>query len=218
MELTPDDLRIADRYKLLIGTIVPRPIALVSTMDAHGRTNLAPFSFFNGVGSNPMTLLFCPANRPDGSMKDTLRNALPNDEGGLGEFVINIPCESIARQMACCAEDLEAGQSEFDLCGLHEAPSVCVKPPRVAEAPVSFECATLQVIRTNPGAPAGGNIVIGRVVHVHIDDAIVDGRFHIDPAALAPIGRMGGLTYCRTRDRFELAMGRAALDARIPER
>ncbi len=217
MELTPDDLRIADRYKLLIGTIVPRPIALVSTMDAHGRTNLAPFSFFNGVGSNPMTLLFCPANRPDGSMKDTLRNALPADEGGTGEFVVNIPSESIARQMACCAEELDASESEFDLCDLHEAASVRVRPPRVAEARVCFECQTLRVIRTNPGSPAGGNIVIGRVVHVHVDDAIINERFHTDPDALRPIGRMGGLTYCRTGDRFELPMGRAALDAPIPE-
>ncbi len=212
MDWNADDLDVASRYKLLIGCIVPRPIALVSTIDAQGRANLAPFSFFNGVGSNPMTLLFCPANKPDGSEKDSLLNARPLEEGGTGEFVVNVATESIERQVAGAAEPLEYGDSEFDLVGLTPAKSVAVRPPRVLESPVSFECKAVQIIRTNPGEPAGGNIVIGRVVHIHVADELIDERFHTDPAKLGAIGRMGGLVYCRTTDRFEMAIGRGALE------
>ncbi len=213
MHWNPDDLDVASRYKLLIGCIVPRPIALVSTVDREGRTNLAPFSFFNGVGSNPMTLLFCPANKPDGSEKDSLLNARPIEDGGVGEFVVNVSTEQIERQVAGAAEPLAHAESEFDLVGLTPAPSVAVAPPRVLESPVSFECRTAQVIRTNPGEPAAGNIVIGHVVHVHVTDELINERFHTDPEKLAAIGRMGGLMYCRTRDRFEMPMGRAALNS-----
>lgn len=213
MEFSPDSLPAADRYKLLIGSIVPRPIAWVSTMSPDGRTNLAPFSFFCGVGSDPMTLLFCPANKPDGSEKDSLINARPADEGGTGEFVVNIVSDSLARAMAYSATPLPHGESEFDMrevrdLGISPAPCRVVRPPRVAQSPVSFECRTMQIIRTNPGVPAGGNIVIGRVVHVHVADGLINERLHVDPEQLDAVGRMGGLSYCRTRDRFDLPMGR----------
>ncbi|MCB9845564.1 MAG: flavin reductase family protein [Phycisphaeraceae bacterium] len=211
MEIDPGQLEIRDRYKLLIGGIVPRPIAFVSTVSPDGRPNLAPFSFFAGVGSNPLTLLFCPANKDDGSEKDTLINCKPVEEGGTGEFVVNIASEAYERQVAGAAEPLDYGQSEFDFVGLEMAPSAVVRPARVALSPMAFECRTDSVIRTNPGAPAGGNIVIGRVVHVFVADHAINERCHVDPEALAAIGRMGGLGYCRTRDRFEMRMGRAAL-------
>lgn len=211
MEIDPSRLSQADRYKLLIGGIVPRPIALVSTLSPESRPNLAPFSFFNGVGSDPMMVLFCPANRPDGSEKDTLRNCKPLAEGGLGEFVVNIVSEAIERRMAAAAEPLPYGESEFDLAGLAAAPSLRVQPARVAESPLSFECRTVQVVRTNPGRAAGGNVVLGEVVHIHAADGLVNERFHVDAAKLEAIGRMGGLAYCRTRERFEMPMGRAAL-------
>lgn len=202
---------VRDRYKLLIGCIVPRPIAFVSTVSPDGKHNLAPFSFFNGVGSNPMTLLFCPANRADGSEKDSLRNCKPVSEGGVGEFVVNVATESYERQVAAAAEELEYGDSEFELVGLTPAQSRVVRPPRVAESPVAFECRTVQVVRTNPGAPLGGNVVIGQVLHAFVRDDIIDERFRTDPAKLAAIGRMGGLGYARTRDRFDMPMGRGAL-------
>ena len=211
MELDPAALRPADRYKLLIGCIVPRPIAFVSTIAPDGRLNLAPFSFFNGVGSDPMTLLFCPANKPDGSMKDSLRNVLPAPEGGTGEFVVNTATEAYAARVAAAAEPLPYGESEFELVGLTPAPSTRVRPPRVAESPVSLECRTLRVVRTNPGAPAGGNVVIGQVVHIHLAEGLASERLHIDPARLGAIGRMGGLMYARTRDRFQMPTGRDAL-------
>ena len=106
MQINPDDLSVPERYKLMIGSIVPRPVALVSTVSPDGQPNLAPFSFFNGVGSNPLTLMFCPANAPDGSEKDTLRNCKPTEEGGTGEFVINVSVEAYHRQVAAAAEPL----------------------------------------------------------------------------------------------------------------
>ncbi len=214
MDLDPEKLSPQDRYKLLIGAIVPRPIAFVSTVSPEGKLNLAPFSFFAGVGSDPMTLLFCPANKADGSEKDSLRNAKPVSEGGVGEFVVNVVSESFERQMAAAAEPLAYGDSEFDFVGLTAVASVVVRPPRVGESPVSFECRTLRVIRTNPGVAAGGNIVLGQVVHVYVRDGAINERFHVDPAVLKAIGRMGGVGYCRTGDRFEMPMGAAALERR----
>jgi flavin reductase (DIM6/NTAB) family NADH-FMN oxidoreductase RutF len=212
MELDPENLDLRDRYKLLIGTVVPRPIALVSTISPDGAPNLAPYSFFNGVGSNPMTVLFCPGGKRDGTDKDTLRNCLPPDEGGTGQFVVNVSVEAYRREVSAAAEPLPYGESEFDLTGLATAPSRLVAPPRVAASPVAFECETLQVVRTAPGEPASGNVVIGRVVHLFLRDDLVDQRFHVDPERLAAIGRMGGLGYCRTRERFEMPRGRAALE------
>lgn len=211
MEIDVRSLAPHDRYKLLIGAILPRPIAFVSTTSPDGRHNLAPFSFFAGVGSNPMTLVFCPANTPQGTEKDTLRNCKPTVEGGTGEFVVNIVPHSMARAMAACAEPLAYGESEFTLSGLTATPAQRVAPPRVAESPVCFECRTLQVIRTNPHEPDAGNLVLGEVLHVHVRDDAINARLHIDPSILDAIGRMGGNAYCTTRERFELPRGTAAL-------
>lgn len=224
MELDPAALAQPDRYKLLIGSIVPRPIAFVSTLGAGpggGLPNLAPFSFFAGVASEPMSVLFCPANKGDGTMKDTLRNCLPPGHEEIapasrgwaaqGQFVVNVVSRAIARQAAACAEELPYGESEFALSGLTMEPSARVRPARVRESPISFECETMQVIRLAPGVRAGGNIVVGRVVHVRVRDDLINERHHIDPALLDAVGRMGGLGYATTRDRFELPMGRGAL-------
>lgn len=211
MHLDPATLPPPDRYKLLIGGITPRPIALVSTVSLDGRLNLAPFSFFAGVGSDPMTLLFCPANSDRGEEKDTLRNCKPPAEGGTGEFVVNLASHAYAAKVALAAEPLPFGESEFDLTGLTPAPSLAVRPPRVAQSPLAFECRTRQVIRTNPGRPAGGNIVIGQVVHVYVRDDVIDDRHRLDPEKLDTIGRMGGLAYCTTRERFTMPMGRGGV-------
>ncbi len=216
MEVNPEDLSVRNRYKLMIGAIVPRPIAFVSTISNEGLPNLAPFSFFNGVGSNPMTLLFCPANRPDGSEKDTLRNCKPVADGGTGEFVVNVASESYALAVAAAAEPLPEDESEFDMVGLASSRSRVVRPPRVTESPVAFECQTTEVLRTNPGRPGGGNVVLGRVVHVFVRDDLVNDRMHVDADKLAAIGRMGGIAYVRTRDRFEMPAGSAALDIEDP--
>jgi flavin reductase (DIM6/NTAB) family NADH-FMN oxidoreductase RutF len=216
MDASPDELAQRDRYRLLIGCIVPRPIALVSTVGIDGRVNLAPFSFFNGVGSDPMTLLFCPSNRPDGGEKDTLRNCKPRAEGGTGEFVVCAAIESYAREVAAAGEPLPYGESEFELTSLATAPSRRVRVPRVARSPWSFECETIHVVRTNPGVAGGGNVVIGRVLHLHVDDALLDDHLRVDPEKLRAVGRMGGIGYTSTRDRFELPVGRGALESESP--
>src|SRR5262249_37570383 len=127
------------------------------------------------------------------------------------EFVVNVASEPYARQVAGAAEPLPYGESEFGLVGLATAPSVKVRPPRVAESPVAFECRTLQVLRTNPGKPSGGNVVIGQVVHLHLAEGLVNDRLHVDADQLAAVARMGGSWYCRTHDRFQMPQGREAL-------
>jgi flavin reductase (DIM6/NTAB) family NADH-FMN oxidoreductase RutF len=211
MQFDPAALAQKDRYKFLIGGVLPRPIAAVSTLSEDGVANLAAFSFFNAVGSRPMTLQFCPANRADGSEKDSLRNAKPRSEGGRGEFVVNVAPWTLRRKIAATAEELPPHLSEFDLTGLTPAPSVRVAAPRLLESPLSFECRTLQVLRLARGEPGGANLVLGEVVWIHADDAVIDTRLHLDAARLDLIGRMGGSSYVCTRDRFELAFGRAAL-------
>jgi flavin reductase (DIM6/NTAB) family NADH-FMN oxidoreductase RutF len=200
------------RYALMIGSIVPRPIAVVGTCAPDGsQPNLAPFSFYAGVGSNPMCLLFCPANHSDGREKDSLRHAKPTSEGGSGEFTVSVATESILRQVVACAEDLPPDASEFDLSGLTPITGTKVHAPRVAESPVTFECRTLQVIRTNAGQPGGGNVVLGEVVWMHVDPAVMDERYRVHADRLQAAGRMGGFSYCTTRDGFDVPPGIAAL-------
>lgn len=206
-EIETASLSPPDRYKLLIGLITPRPIAWVSTIAPDGRLNLAPFSFFSGAGSNPMLVMFCPANRPDGSEKDSLRNAKPVGEGGQGEFVISMVSHALGGAMSRTAAEVEYGVSEFELAGLATEPSHSVRPPRVLASPACLECRTVQVVRTNPGQPGGGNIVIGQVLHVACAAGVLNDRLHADAGELDTIGRMGGAGYCTTRDRFEMARG-----------
>ena len=207
MEIDPAELSGAERYKLLVGGVIPRPIAVVSSQDAEGRLNLAPFSFFNGVGSEPMCLLFCPANKGDGTEKDSLRNA-----DATGEFVVNVAPDRLIERIAAAAEPLEYGESEFDLAGLEPVESKLVAPPRLGGSPVSYECRRREILRLAPGVSGGANIVIGDVVHVFVEDDAIDERFRIDPVALDLVGRLGGFGYTRTRDRFSIRAGKAALE------
>ena len=185
-------------YKLMIGSIVPRPIAFVSTINKKGQTNLAPFSFFNGVCPHPPTLIFCPANRPtDGSKKDTLINIEKTKE-----FVVNIATEDIAERMNQCSGEYPYGESEFAISGLTPEPSQKVKAPGVKESPIRMECELNQVIHIGEG-PGSGHIVIGTIVLYHVADFLLfDGK--IDTQKLKPIGRLAGTEYCRTHDIFEM--------------
>lgn len=198
MDIQPAEVRPSFLYQHMIHCIVPRPIAWVSTVSSVGITNVAPFSFFSGVGARPPSLLFCPANDRDGKAKDTLRNLQDT-----GEFVVNIVPFAAAEQMNDSAAALPEDESEFDACGLSAVPGKVVKAPRVAESPVHFECTTMKVMSIGEGA-GGANIVIGRIVHIHIDDVVVGARDLVDPDLLDAVGRMGGLSYCRTGDRFDL--------------
>jgi flavin reductase (DIM6/NTAB) family NADH-FMN oxidoreductase RutF len=215
-EIDPSTLSASERHKLLIGCVTPRPIAFVSSVSRDGHTNLAPFSFFNAAGSAPMTLLFCIGAKPGGGDKDTLRNVVPAAEGGVGEFVVNLAVEDYARQMSATADPLPYGESELEMAAFTPAPSRRVKPPRVLESPVSFECLTSHVIRLGTGEPGSSTVVLGHVVHVWLREDVADERLRIDPAALRTIGRMGGPTYCRTRERFDLPRDQSALSVPPP--
>ncbi|MGB3203127.1 MAG: flavin reductase family protein [Nodosilinea sp.] len=202
MDIDPELLDPSTRYKLLIGSVVPRPIAFVSSLSPQGVVNLAPFSYFNAVGHKPLALMFSVSRKPDGSDKDTLRNVRPPSEGGTGEYVINLAIESYAHQVAECAEPLAYGESEFDYVNLSPAPSRVVEPPRVAESPVAFECRTLHIV------PVGEfSMVIGQVVHLFVRDDVLQENSRIDTDKLGAIGRMAGYEYCRTGDRFEIPNG-----------
>ena len=198
MRLNPEHLANNDRYKLMIGAIVPRPIAWVSTIDGAGRPNLAPFSFFTAVCSNPMTLLFSPGwSELRGRMKDTLHNvrAVP-------EFVINIPNEATAAAMNLTATEFEAGVDEFAWAGVTPAPSATVRVPRVAEAPIAFECTLQQIVTVHEG-PGGGAAVFGEVQSIFVKDGLIEnGR--IPPEKLQPIGRMAGASYAHIDNLFQM--------------
>ena len=212
MELDVADIPINARYALMIGSIVPRPIAVVGTRDPEGRPNLAPYSFFMGCGTEPMTLVISVANPPGGEgEKDTLRNAKPVAEGGTGEFTVSVATEENIRRVVACAEPIPHGESEFALAGLTPIPGSAVRAPRPAESPVTFECRTLQVIRMAPGRPGGGNLLLGQVVRVHLADGLANERLHVDADRLRAVGRMGGLDYCSTRERGAIPSGIGAL-------
>jgi flavin reductase (DIM6/NTAB) family NADH-FMN oxidoreductase RutF len=189
-------------YKLMTGIIVPRPIALVSTMDRAGVANLAPFSFFNGVGSVPPSILFCPTVRaPAGSMQEIRKDTLRNVEE-TGEFVVNVVNDAIAAQANATSAEVPPEVDEFVLSGLTPIASEVVRPPRVAESPAQMECKLLQVVYLSR-KPGGGVVVLGEVVRFHLREDLFED-FRVDPAALDAVGRMAGNTWVRTRERIEL--------------
>ncbi len=199
MEFDPDSLSLDARYKILSGCVVPRPIAFVSTLSAAGVPNLAPYSQFTFASILPPALLFCVGRKPDISEKDTLVNCRPRDAGGTGEFVVNVAIEDYARDVSMASLDTSAGVSEWDLTSLHQIASTKVAPCRVAEAPIAFECRTLQIV------PVGAfGVVIGKIIHIHIRDDLIDPRYHVNHDAYSPIGRMAGNSYVRIHDRFDV--------------
>lgn len=198
MILNPSEHAPADIYKLMVGLIVPRPIAFVSTLAADGVRNLAPFSFFTAISANPPVICFSPMVRAsDGQYKDTLRNV-----EATREFVVNVVSEDFAERMNACAAEFPPEVDEFEVSGLTPLASDLVKPPRVAESRVSLECRLLQVVHVS-GKPLGGSLVLGEVLRFHVADEVVTG-YKVDPNLLQAIGRMGGPTYVRTRDRFDM--------------
>lgn len=201
------DLTPRDRYKLLSGVIVPRPIAWTTTLDDAGRVNAAPFSFFNLMGYDPPVVALGPSNRPDGTPKDTAQNIRARHA-----FVVNIVDETLAERMNLTATAFPPGVDELAQAGLSTVPSVQIDVPRIAEAPASLECrevATLEIGRTR--------IVLGEVLHLHLRDDLVDPvRLRVHADRLHAIGRMhGGGWYTRTNELFQ--MHRLALDAVSPE-
>jgi len=192
MKIIPGEIKTAQFHALLLGAIAPRPICFASTIDADGRANLSPFSFFNAFGSKPPILIFSPARRVrDNTIKHTLENAYATKE-----VVINVVNHAIVQQMNLSSCEFPAGVDEFTKAGLTPVKSEIVKPFRVAESPAQFECKVLQVIETGQEGGAG-NLVICEVVCMHINDDVLDADGKIDPHKIDLVARMGGDYYCR---------------------
>jgi flavin reductase (DIM6/NTAB) family NADH-FMN oxidoreductase RutF len=188
-----------DIYKLMVGAIVPRPIAFVSSISADGMPNLAPFSFFTAISANPPVICFSPMVRSsDGSLKDTLNNIKATRE-----FTVNIVSEDFVVKMNACAPEFPPDVNEFEVSGLTPIASELIRPARVKESRFQMECRLLQVVDISD-KPLGGSLVIGEVVRFHVADELQVEQSRIDPDRLNAVGRMGGPTYARTTDRFNL--------------
>jgi len=198
MQFDPASMSSRDTYHWMTRLINPRPIAWVATVSSQGVANLAPFSFFNGVGAKPPTLLFCPANKPDGSPKDTLLNIRQT-----GEFVVNVVTLPFAGQMHQTAAELDYQIDEFEFATVKKQDSLMVDVPRVANAAAAFECELMQVLSLEEG-PGAANVVIGRIVCFHVADELLNQDGSFDSSSLTTIGRMGDLEYAKTNNRFRL--------------
>ncbi len=197
MRFDLDDVGSQNTYKLLAATVMPRPIAWVVTLDEQGRLNAAPYSFFNVMGPSPPTVAIGIMADPERGFKDTARNILDT-----GEFVVNLVPERLVEAMNITAIDAPRGIDELTLAGLATAPSAHVRPPRIAESPVAFECVSLSSVVTGPSQV----VVIGRVLAVHVaDDCVLDvERAHIDTPRLDLVARSYGSDYVRSHDTFSL--------------
>lgn len=192
MRIDPKELDTAQFHGYLLGAVAPRPIAFASTIDDKGNINLSPFSFFNAFGANPPTLIFSPARRVrDNTTKHTLENVKK-----IPEVVVNIVSFHIVEQMSLASTEYPEGVNEFIKSGLTEIKSERIKPPRVKESKVSFECKVTNIIETGLEGGAG-NLIICEVLLAHINDDILDSNKRIDPFKLDVVGRMGGNWYVR---------------------
>src|SRR4051812_2284282 len=182
-------------YRILVSSVVPCPIAFVSTVSIEGVYNLAPFSFFNVVCGDPPVVCFSPIWRDP--PKDTIVNIR-----AMREFVVNIVSEEIVEKMNVCSGEYPSTVDEFKMSGLTPVASDLDRPPRVQESHVNMECRLLQIVEVSD-RPMGGDLVLGQVVRFHIDDAVISD-FRIDADKLDAVGRMSGYDYARTRDRFSI--------------
>lgn len=198
MQFNPENTETQLVYKLLTGTVIPRPIGWISTVDENGTFNLAPYSFFNAFSADPPHVIFGSGRRP-GANKDTVSNIMET-----GEFVVNMVSESTADAMNITATETGPEIDEFKLANLTPVPSEVVAAPRVGESLVNFECKMVHHYQVEESQGAGSMIVIGRVVMIHVDDDILGENNRIDYAAYQPVGRLAGSEYCRVNDLFSL--------------
>ncbi len=192
-------LKPREIYQWMISTILPRPIAWVSTLDKNGVTNLAPFSFFQGVTSAPPTLMIVPVNNRDGTPKDTVRNL-----ADVPEFVVNLVSFPLTEQMNATATPLPPGQSEFTHFNIAHTPSEKIRPPRVAAARAAYECTVDRIVQIGEG-PLAANVIFGRIHLLHLDGATLGPDGYPDPAKLDLVARLGGDHYLRANETFTVA-------------
>jgi flavin reductase (DIM6/NTAB) family NADH-FMN oxidoreductase RutF len=190
--LDPVQLDTKEVHKILLSSVAPRPIALASTIDSKGNVNLSPFSYFNVFSSNPPILIFSPSRRVrDNTTKHTLENAIETKE-----VVINVVNYSIVEQMSQSSREYDRGVNEFVETGLTEVPSLKVKPPRVLESPISFECKVDNIVSLGESGGAG-QLIIAKVIQIHIDRDYLDAEGNIDSEKLDLVARMGGDWYTK---------------------
>jgi flavin reductase (DIM6/NTAB) family NADH-FMN oxidoreductase RutF len=195
MEIDFTQITAYQRYKLMASLIVPRPIALVTTLGPGGVANAAPFSMFNMLGEDPPIVMLSINRVHDGRLKDTAANILAS-----GEFVVHLTDEAMAAQMHACGEALPPEVSELERFGLHALPSHTIAPPRIAQAPVAFECVLHEKLET-----ASRYIFIGRVQWLSVRDGLVDTEtWRVRLQDYHPVGRFGASFYVTTRDRFAI--------------
>ncbi len=196
MDLELARLPALERYKLLIGLVIPRPIAWVSTWSENGVANCAPFSFFNVISEEPPLCILSFNHRSDGAMKHTVKNIRRT-----GEFVVNLADEGTANAMHCSSAEIAESESEFSRCGLTPVPAKMVKHPRIAEAAASLECRVERRIEFGPER----EIAVGEILLVHARHGIIDAvTKRISEERYRPVGRLYGTRYCTTRQRFDL--------------
>jgi len=196
MELRINELAPSERYKIIAGLVFPRPIALISTQSENGVANCAPYSFFNAVCEDPVLVVVSFSARSDGKRKHSLANIIRTRA-----FVVNLVDEQIANGMHISSAELPEEVSEFDKAGFTVAPCRLVEHPRIAEAPISFECRLFQRIEVG----SAREIILGEVLHIHARDGLIDPNTkRVSEDQYLPVGRLYGTRYCTTRQRFEL--------------
>ncbi|MEL7239088.1 MAG: flavin reductase family protein [Planctomycetota bacterium] len=198
MTIEPADANPIEVYRHLVHTVVPRPIGWISSRGTSGVDNLAPYSFFNAVCAKPAAVMFASTTTRDGKDKDSLRNVRET-----GEFVVNIVSEDVAEMMNKSAASLPYGESEFDHAGIEKEEAKTVACSRVKAAHVHFECTLHETVQIGEG-PMSTVMVIGLVRRMDIADHLLGENGYVDPHKLAAVGRMGGNSYCRASDIFDL--------------
>ena len=201
MQFDPNNLEHSAVYKLLTGSVIPRPIGWISSINENGINNLAPFSYFNVVGDDPPHVMFS-TSRNNNTDKDTLKNVLANKQ-----FVVNMVTEDLVEQMNKTAEAISANESEFNLANLTPIASIKIKPMRVKESKICFECELVHHYSLENHKNGGSTILIGRIVMMHFDEIVLMDNFKINLETYKPVGRLAGSNYSKIGEIFSVKRG-----------